>query len=105
MAVRGDLLQTAVTMLDGDDDPITGLVITILASTGPGGSDMDPTRFSQAEEEDGVYILYYQTNDTDLYGEYYVQFQFNDVDETEYETEPGEWNGPVPAFLSVSLGS
>ena len=104
MAVRGDLLQTAVTMLDGDDNPITGLAITILASTGPGGSDMDPTRFSQAEEEDGVYILYYQTNDTDLYGEYYVRFQFNDVDETEYETEPGEWaleaERPVPQIIA-----
>jgi hypothetical protein len=104
MAYRGDLLQTEALLLDGSGDPITGASITIIASTGPGGEDLDPDRFDWAEEEDGVYLVTYQTEDTDLYGRYYVAFQFDDVDESIFETEDGEWelviDRPVPQITA-----
>jgi hypothetical protein len=104
MAYRGDLLQTEALLLDSSGDPIAGASITIIASTGPGGEDLDPTRFDWSEEEDGVYLVTYQTNDTDLYGRYYVAFEFDDPDDQQFETEDGEWfleaDRPVPQITA-----
>lgn len=104
MAYRGDLLQTEALLLDGSGDPITGASITIIASTGPGGEDLDPDRFDWSEEEDGVYLVTYQTTDTDSYGRYYVAFQFDDPDDQQFETEDGEWelviDRPVPQIIA-----
>lgn len=112
MAFRGDTFETQATLLDGDDDPITGAVITFLVATGPGGIDLDEDRLSWVEDnEPGLYIVSYETTEDDPLGAYYVQFQFDDPDAQIFETEGGEWvleraaHPGITVYTDVRTGS